>query len=221
MQYESSSTAPFAAGRARGVMSAGTLTGDRVRNLEGESLGKIEEIMIDLDSGAIAYAVLSFGGFLGIGDKLFAIPWGALTLDEANHEFILNANKATLENAPGFDKDNWPDMADPAWGSTIHSHYGQEPYWDRTRSNTNVAGQTVGAKRSVPLSGSNDTKEPATGDAEAARERLNQPDLPEELRRASIDVTNFPGRDADADLRTSDPSRTYAVNDVSPRSTRK
>lgn len=114
----------------RRVLSAGTLTGDRVRNSAGEDLGKIEEIMIDVQTGRVAYAVLSFGGFLGIGDKLFAVPWQAMTLNEADHEFVLNVDKAALENAPGFDKDNWPDMADPDWGSRVFSHYGYKPYWE-------------------------------------------------------------------------------------------
>jgi len=114
----------------RRVLSAGTLTGDRVRNSAGEDLGKIEEIMIDVQTGRVAYAVLSFGGFLGIGDKLFAVPWEAMTLNEADHEFVMNVDKAALENAPGFDKDNWPDMADPTWGSQVFSHYGYKPYWE-------------------------------------------------------------------------------------------
>ena len=114
----------------RRVMSAGTLAGDRVRNAAGDDLGKIEEIMLDVPSGRIAYAVLSFGGFLGMGNKLFAVPWSALTLDEAEHEFILDVPKETLENAPGFDKDNWPDMSDPAWGSQIYGYYGRTPDWE-------------------------------------------------------------------------------------------
>jgi len=111
-------------------MGASTLKGDRVKNSAGEDLGKVEEIMLDVPSGRVAYAVLSFGGFLGMGDKLFAIPWKALTLNEADKNFVLDVDKATLENAPGFDKDNWPDMADPQWESQIFSHYGQEPYWE-------------------------------------------------------------------------------------------
>jgi sporulation protein YlmC with PRC-barrel domain len=114
----------------RRVMSAGTLAGDRVRNSAGEDLGKIEEIMIDVPTGRVAYAVLSFGGFLGMGDKLFALPWDALQLNEDEHEFILNVDKATLENAPGFDQDNWPDMADENWASQIYGHYGSKPYWE-------------------------------------------------------------------------------------------
>jgi len=116
--------------RYRRVLSASTLAGDHVRNPEGEDLGKVEEIMLDVATGRVAYAVLSFGGFLGMGSKLFALPWEALTLDEDNHEFVLNVSKQKLENAPGFDKDNWPDMADTSWGSTIYSYYGKEPYWD-------------------------------------------------------------------------------------------
>ena len=79
--------------------------------------------MIDLPSGRIAYAVVSFGGFLGIGDKLFAVPWQALTLNTAEHEFILDVDRDTLERAPGFDKEHWPDMADPEWVSHVHAHY--------------------------------------------------------------------------------------------------
>src|SRR5437868_10841088 len=106
--------------RYRRVMSAGTLAGDRVRNAAGEDLGKIEEIMLDVPTGRVAYAVLSFGGFLGMGNKLFAVPWNALTLDEQEHQFILDVDKQVLENAPGFDKDNWPEIADPNWGSQIY-----------------------------------------------------------------------------------------------------
>jgi len=116
---------------SRRVLSAGTLAGDRVRNAEGQDLGKIEEIMIDLPTGSVAYAVLSFGGFMGMGDKLFAIPWGALEFDETNHELLLNASKETLESAKGFDKDNWPDMADPSFASLVHEHFGTTPSWER------------------------------------------------------------------------------------------
>jgi hypothetical protein len=112
------------------VLAAGTLAGDHVRSAGGEDLGSIEAIMLDIESGRIAYAVLSFGGFLGIGDKLFAVPWSALRIDRGEHEFILNVNRQTLENAPGFDKHHWPDMADPVFGREVHEHYGRTPYWE-------------------------------------------------------------------------------------------
>ncbi len=112
--------------RKREVMSASTLIGDDVVNAQNEDLGSIKEIMIHVPSGKIAYAVLSFGGLLGMGDKLFAVPWEALTLNEDNKQFILNIDKERIENAPGFDKDNWPDMEDPQFGSTIYGYYGYD-----------------------------------------------------------------------------------------------
>jgi sporulation protein YlmC with PRC-barrel domain len=114
----------------RRVLAASTLAGDSVKNPAGEDLGKLDELMVDIPSGKIAYAVLSFGGVLGIGNKLFAVPWNALTVDEDEKCLILNAEKRTLENAPGFDKDNWPDMADTAWGSEVSRFYGVTPYWE-------------------------------------------------------------------------------------------
>lgn len=114
----------------RSTLSASTLIGDSVMNSAGEELGSIKDIMLDLDSGRIAYAVLSFGGFLGLGDKLFAVPWNALQLDAPNHSFILNVDKQTLQNANGFDEGDWPDMADRTWGARVHEHYGTTPYWD-------------------------------------------------------------------------------------------
>jgi sporulation protein YlmC with PRC-barrel domain len=111
------------------VLSAGTLIGDNVRNNHGEDLGKLEEIMIDLDEGRVAYAVLTFGGFLGVGDKLFAIPWEALTVDTQNEEIVLDIQKEVLEKAPGFDKDNWPKTTDREWLVEVYSYYGYDPYW--------------------------------------------------------------------------------------------
>jgi sporulation protein YlmC with PRC-barrel domain len=126
------------------VLSASSLAGDRVRNTAGEDLGKIEEIMIDIHSGRVAYAVLSFGGFLGMGNKLFAVPWHALSVDLHNQEFVLDVSRETLENAPGFDKDDWPDMADPDWGTQIHRHYGRSPYWEDRDQGVNFDEETTG-----------------------------------------------------------------------------
>jgi sporulation protein YlmC with PRC-barrel domain len=113
------------------VLSTTTIVGDKVINTAGEQLGTIKELMIDLDGGLIAYAVLSFGGILGMGDKLFAIPWEAFTINTDNHTFILNVDKEVLENAPGFDKDNWPDNAkyEAGWLLGVYEYYGYSPYW--------------------------------------------------------------------------------------------
>ncbi|QHE85188.1 PRC-barrel domain-containing protein [Hydrogenophaga sp. BPS33] len=112
------------------LMGANTLVGNDVANTQDENLGDIKEIMLDMRSGRVAYAVLSFGGFLGMGEKLFAVPWAALKLDTVNKRFVLDASKDRLKDAPGFDKDNWPDMADTTWEKGIHDYYGTKPYID-------------------------------------------------------------------------------------------
>jgi sporulation protein YlmC with PRC-barrel domain len=115
------------------LMGADTLIGNDVYNPKGEDLGDIKELMLDVSSGQVSYAVLSFGGFLGMGEKLFAVPWGALRLDTLNKRFELNVEKDRLENAPGFDKDDWPDMADQSWVDEIHSYYGTKLQMDERR----------------------------------------------------------------------------------------
>jgi sporulation protein YlmC with PRC-barrel domain len=130
------------------LMGADTLLGNDVVNAQEDDLGDIKEIMLDMRSGRIAYAVLSFGGLFGMGDKLFAIPWQALRLDTENHRFVLDVPKERLESAPGFDKDRWPDMADTRWQDEIHSFYGTEPYDDdstrMTGSMRGVHGNSLG-----------------------------------------------------------------------------
>lgn len=86
--------------------------------------------MIDLNNGLVNYAVLSFGGFLGMGDKLFAIPFDALDFDTVNEKVILDVDKEILENAPGFDKEHWPDTTEHAWLVDVYDYYGYQPYWN-------------------------------------------------------------------------------------------
>lgn len=105
------------------LMGANTLIGNDVYSQNDEDLGDIKEIMLDTVSGKVCYAVLSYGGFLGMGEKLFAVPWQALTLDTDNERFVLNVDSAKLDSAPGFDKDHWPNMADETWANSIHSYY--------------------------------------------------------------------------------------------------
>lgn len=110
------------------LMGAHTLVGNDVFNKDAEDLGDIKDIMLDMRTGRVGYAVLSFGGFLGMGEKLFAVPWAALKLDTENKRFVLDVKKDRLENAPGFNKGHWPNMADPAWESGIHAYYGTKPH---------------------------------------------------------------------------------------------
>ncbi|WP_425256911.1 PRC-barrel domain-containing protein [Rubrivivax sp. RP6-9] len=108
------------------LMGADTLIGNDVVNKGGDDLGDIKELMLDMRSGRVSYAVLSFGGFMGVGEKLFAVPWQALKLDTVNKCFTLDVTRERLESAPGFDKDHWPDMADATWEKGIHDWYGTE-----------------------------------------------------------------------------------------------
>ena len=102
---------------------AGRIIGSPVVNHKDEALGRIKELMLDLRTGKVAYAVLSFGGLFGMGEKLFAVPWHALTLDIKRHCVILSVKKELLSDAPGFHPDYWPDMADAGWADEIHSYY--------------------------------------------------------------------------------------------------
>lgn len=111
------------------VLSTSAIIGDRVVNLAGENLGKIEELMLDLEKGRVAYAVLSFGGLLGMGEKLFAIPFEALKLDASREHFTLDVNKDKMKNAPGFDKNHPPKASDRTWGTEVYKFYGYKPYW--------------------------------------------------------------------------------------------
>ena len=106
------------------LMGAGTLIGNDVFNDADEDLGEIREIMLDVHTGRVGYAVLSFGGFFGVGEKLFAVPWAALKLDTANKRFTLGVPKDVLKDAPGFDKKRWPSMSDKTWASGVHKFYG-------------------------------------------------------------------------------------------------
>lgn len=109
------------------LMGADTLIGDSVVNGAEQDLGDIKEIMLDMNSGHVAYVVLAFGGFLGLGEKLFAVPWQALHLDTVHHRFVLNVDRERLKSAPGFNKDSWPDMSDIEWANQVHTFYGTDP----------------------------------------------------------------------------------------------
>lgn len=108
------------------VLSASSIEGDKVKNAKGEDLGHVKDIMINTERGQVQYYVLSFGGILGMGNKLFAIPPQAIAVDTEEECLVLNVDKDKLDNAPGFDQDNWPDMADETFRDAIYGHYGYE-----------------------------------------------------------------------------------------------
>jgi hypothetical protein len=112
------------------LVKGSTFIGADVENPQGQNLGDIKDIVIDRASGRIAYAVVSFGGFLGMGEKLFAVPWGAFAQPRADKDkFVLDVDKERLKNAPGFDQNNWPQMASREWVTSLYSYYNTPPYW--------------------------------------------------------------------------------------------
>ena len=112
------------------VVSAPKIIGEAVINRDKENLGKVQDLVIDTELGSVAYAVLSFGGFLGMGNKLFAIPWQAFEFSATEYKLILNVNKEKLKNAPGFDPEKMPNFADRSWGESVHSYYGYRTAWN-------------------------------------------------------------------------------------------
>ncbi|TVP78396.1 PRC-barrel domain-containing protein [Thioalkalivibrio sp.] len=110
-------------GAAGPLLSAGSLIGNKVCTRKGEELGDIKELMLNTITGNVCYVVLAAGGFLSMGEKLYAVPWSALTLDTPNKRFVLDVDVDRFKHAPGFDKHQWPDMADETWSKKIHSYY--------------------------------------------------------------------------------------------------
>jgi sporulation protein YlmC with PRC-barrel domain len=107
----------------RKVVKASEVTGVEVKNKAGDNLGKINEVVINKVLGNISYLVLDFGGHFSFGNKFFAVPWKAFTYNEEEDCFILNVDKERLKNAPGFDKDDWPNFTATATLASIDKHY--------------------------------------------------------------------------------------------------
>jgi sporulation protein YlmC with PRC-barrel domain len=122
------------------VMAASSLDDTKVITNDGEDVGKISEIMLDVRRGRVAYAVLSSGGFLGMGDTLHAIPWSALTMDTDEKCFRVDISAQRIKDDPGFDKDHWPAMADTTWGTSLHEYYNRTPYWSADPSTATTGG---------------------------------------------------------------------------------
>ncbi|AFQ50641.1 PRC-barrel domain-containing protein [Burkholderia cepacia] len=118
-----------AGGPGPGVMAARTLEGEPVLTLDGDAIGKVTHVMLDVRSGRIAYAVVASSGFPGLDDQLLAVPWNVLTLDVERRCFVLPVPTGHVRAAPGFENDRWPVIADPAWAEALHAYYGSSPYW--------------------------------------------------------------------------------------------
>ncbi|WP_071796821.1 PRC-barrel domain-containing protein [Natronohydrobacter thiooxidans] len=105
------------------LISSRKVEGTHVYNLEGEHIGSVDSFMVDKLSGQVSYAVMSFGGFLGIGERYHALPWDALTFDTSAGGYVVNITREQLEGGPSFAHGDDP-WTDPEYGRLIHSHYG-------------------------------------------------------------------------------------------------
>jgi len=122
---------PESSGPGPRPTAASTLAGEKVLSRGGdETLGSISEIILDPLRGRIAYALLACGGFMGLGERLFAIPWNVLKRDARRNCFVLDVDDATFATAPSFDKDHWPVEPDLKWHQRLHEHYRARPYWE-------------------------------------------------------------------------------------------
>ena len=105
------------------AFAVSTLLGNQVVDRAGHDVGRIQELMVDPKNGRVTYAVMSFGGLLGVGEKLFAVPWMSLELDPEKDRFVLDVDREKLKDAPGFDKDDWPNMSGTYWGTDVPKFY--------------------------------------------------------------------------------------------------
>ena len=112
------------------LMGAETLIGNNVVNNSGETLGDIKEIMLEVETGHVGYAVLSFSTYFGFGEKLFAVPWKMLTLNHEQKCFVMDISLERLKTAPGFDKGHWPNMKDVEWENELHDYCTGQPKLD-------------------------------------------------------------------------------------------
>ncbi len=112
------------------LISADKVEGTAVYNREGDKLGSIHTVMIDKVSGKVAYAVMSFGGFLGIGDRYYPLPWDVLTYDTSQGGYVVDRDQSMLEGAPTYGTSETPNWGDPGWNQQVHDYYGARRWWD-------------------------------------------------------------------------------------------
>jgi len=111
------------------LIAGDKVSGTTVYNMAGETIGEIEDVMIDKPTGKVAYAVMSFGGFLGMGERHHPLPWSLLKYDTGKGGYVVNLSKTQLEGGPSYEEETEPRWGDRAYESKLHSYYGSDPYW--------------------------------------------------------------------------------------------
>ena len=125
MQTTTSGTGSVATSETGTLISSDKVEGTAVYNRAGDRLGSVYTVMIDKVSGQVKYAVMSFGGFLGVGKKYHPLPWNALTYDTGRGGYVVDVDKERLSAAPSYDENESPDWINPAYGRRIDEHYGR------------------------------------------------------------------------------------------------
>lgn len=157
------------------AIAADDLENAKLRSPDGKDLGSISELIIDPGTGRVAYAVVELGGFLGIGEADFAVPWALF--NPSGDGYVLNVPKDKLTNAPRFDDKNRPNMNDRQWAMAVHTYYGVAPYWMRDSATlAAIAGSTGGS-----------------GDASAAPLRQEVQRLSQEVARLNQELQQARG----------------------------
>ena len=121
---------PVATDESSSLISSDKVEGTAVYDRRGEKLGSIHSVMIDKISGKVAYAVMSFGGFLGMGDSYHPLPWHVLTYDTGQGGYVVDLDRNKLEGAPTYGTSETPNWSDRRWGQQVHDYYGARPYWE-------------------------------------------------------------------------------------------
>ena len=111
------------------LIASDKVEGTAVYNRQGERLGDVHNLMVDKYSGQVAYAVMSFGGFLGLGESYHPLPWKVLDYDTRQGGYVVDLDKEKLRGAPSYSRSETPDWSDRNWGTRVHDYYGVRPYW--------------------------------------------------------------------------------------------
>ena len=111
------------------LIGSDKVEGTTVNDRSGNKLGTVERVMIDKHTGKVAYAVMSFGGFLGIGERYHPLPWAVLDFDPRQNAYVVDLDKRKLEGAPTLEREDRRDLADEAYGREVHDYYGVRPFW--------------------------------------------------------------------------------------------
>jgi sporulation protein YlmC with PRC-barrel domain len=112
------------------LIAANQVQGTAVYGIDLVKLGTIEDVMIDKATGRIAYAILSFGGFLGIGDRFYPLPWEKLAYSTEIGGYVVDIDRSVLEGAPSYTDEVTAEWTDKDWGRDVYAYYGVHPFWD-------------------------------------------------------------------------------------------